>query len=238
MPDPFAIKDCALTAIATGRRAQNLRELGAQLYDAHPGCLYFHFWGNRLRPRFDAPEFQNDFAAWARHSITDHPLSERLGIVDPTEFRDLEELRVALIEIIEDRLGETEMVPWARHGAEFVFIRSQIVVFDTSLRFETPESLRSSIRQLPGSAFFYHFIDARRRHEASIDDFSAWLVGFGGRYDALIGALAQIDPYFSTLTELRDRVAVAFEENLPKTPPPNKKKANGNKKTKPEIKSS
>jgi hypothetical protein len=46
----FAIKDCALTTIATGRRAQTLRELR----DIHPDCIYHHFWETVLRPPHNA----------------------------------------------------------------------------------------------------------------------------------------------------------------------------------------
>ncbi|MBN2762670.1 MAG: hypothetical protein JXR41_06240, partial [Bacteroidales bacterium] len=63
--------DCALIAIATGEKAQNLRELGDKLRHIHPGCIHYHFWGNLLRPQFDDPEYQNDFAVWASHSLHD-----------------------------------------------------------------------------------------------------------------------------------------------------------------------
>ena len=76
----FLIKDCALAAIATGLHAQNLRELRDHLTDIHLGCIYYHFWGGLLRPHFDDPEYNNDFASWARHALHDVPLAERLGI--------------------------------------------------------------------------------------------------------------------------------------------------------------
>ena len=63
MGHPFVIKDCTLIAIATGEEAYNLRELHNQLKTIHPGCIYYHFWGGMLRPSFDEPEYQNDFAA-------------------------------------------------------------------------------------------------------------------------------------------------------------------------------
>jgi hypothetical protein len=61
---------------------------------------------------------------------------------------------------------------------------------------------------------FYHFIDARRRREDGLDDFRGWLEGFGPRYAALIEALAHVDPYFSTLSELRLELARVFRETI------------------------
>lgn len=56
MVDPFAAKDCALIAVATGEYVQTLRELKEKLAAIPTGCIYHHFWGGLLRPRFDDPE--------------------------------------------------------------------------------------------------------------------------------------------------------------------------------------
>ena len=77
MENPFIVKDCALIAIATGLRAQNLPELRNRIQEIPQACLYYHFWGGLLRSKFDDPEFPNDFAYWARHSLQDKILAER-----------------------------------------------------------------------------------------------------------------------------------------------------------------
>jgi len=203
----FQVKDCALIALATGRRAQNLRELrnGLQVIDA--GSIDYHFWGARLRPRFDDPEYQNDFAAWARHALHDGKMAERLGVIDPTDFDSLEELRHELIDVIEERLDESESVNWSRSDQQFNFINSQIVVFDTHRAIGTPEQLAPLVASLSPSSIFYHVIDARRRTPDGSDDFRAWLMGFGDTYQDLCAQIAGLDPFFPTLTELRDGLA-------------------------------
>jgi len=203
MPEPFAVKDCALISIGTGERAQNLRELRDRLQTIDPGSIFHHFWGCLMHTSFDEPEFQNDFAGWAWHGLRDRPLAERLALVDPSGFPETEDLRRELIEIIEERLEETELVPWAKANQQFSFIRSQIVVFDTSLRIENPRMLSESLHRMSVGSIFYHFIDARRRPTYGRDDFSAWLAGFGDGYTRLVEALSSVDPYFATLTELR-----------------------------------
>jgi hypothetical protein len=208
----FAIKDCALTAIATGRRAQNLRELRGQLLTVHPGSIYYHFWGGLLRPSFVEPEYNNDFAAWSYHALHDSILTERLAVIDPTDFVNLEDLRQELIEVIEERLDEIESVPWSKIDQQFHFIRSQIVVIDTHHTVHEPRDLDAIIPTLPVSSIFYHFIDARRRTEGNTDDFRAWLVGFSGDYDELSRRIAEIDPYFSSLTELREQLSSIFHD--------------------------
>ena len=208
----FRIKDCALVAIATGKRAQNLRELRDVLSSVHPESIYYHFWGGMLRPRFDDPEFKNDFAAWAQHALHEPKLAERLGVIDPTDFVDMEHLRQELVEVVEDRLDESEIVPWARADQQFVFIRSQIVVFDTNRKIVSPEDLAPALKKMSLGSIFYHFIDARRRTSEHVDDFCAWLCSFGTSYKDLCWWLAALDPYFSTLAELREELSTEFEQ--------------------------
>ncbi|MFQ5787036.1 MAG: DUF5752 family protein [Thermodesulfobacteriota bacterium] len=207
---PFAIKDCDLIAIATGKRAQNLKEMREQLLTIHQGCIYYHFWGGLLRPKFVDPEYNNDFAAWVSHALHDLKLAERLGVIDPTDFTDIEGLRQELVEVIEQRLDENEFITRARSDQQFHFVRSQIVVFDTHHEIKKPEELVNIIPHLSVGSVFYHFIDARRRTLNGIDDFRAWLSAIGKKYAKLCDRLAELDPYFVTLTELRHQLCSVF----------------------------
>ena len=211
MPEPFIVKDCTLISIATGAEAQNLRELSDRLQTIPPGCIYYHFWGNMLRSSFDEPEYPNDFAAWARRSLHDPRLAERLAILDPTQCKDIEELRREVMEVIEERLAESELVPWARADQRFKFIRSQIVVIDTGARIHVADEMGERIARMSLGSIFYHFIDARRRTEDSRSDFVTWLRGFEDEAcDRLSRRINAIDPYFTTLTALRRELAQAF----------------------------
>jgi hypothetical protein len=208
--EPFLVRDCALIALATGERALNLRELHDRLEEIEPGSLYFHFWGGLLRPRFDEPEYNNDFASWARHALHDWVLAERLTVIDPTHYADLEDLRRELLEVCEERLDEREIIPWARQEQQFHFLTSQIVVFDTGRRLHDPRELVELSPRLSRGSIFYHFIDARRRNEDGVDDVRAWLAGADGGHRALRERLADVDPFFSSLSELRTQLADIF----------------------------
>jgi len=208
--DAFAIKDCALIAIATGQKAVTLKELRDRLQMISSDSVYFHFWGSLLEPRFEEREYNNDFAAWARRGLHDDVLAERLAVVDPTVYVDVEPLRQELVEVIEERLDESEYLNWVLATAPFEFIRSQIVVFDTYKRLPHPEGLAKQLPSLSTSSIFYHFIDARRRLPEGIDDFRLWLASFDGQYADLEKQLAAIDPYFGSLSDLRRQLAENF----------------------------
>ena len=212
MDTSFKIMDCALIAISTGEKAQNLRELRDRLKYTHKGCLYYHFWGGLLRQHSSDTEFQNDFANWAHRNLNDARVAEQLSLIDPNIFKDLESLRREIIEVIEQRLYETEYVPWAKPGNEFQFIRSQTVVFDTGILVQHPEQLKEIIPKLTLSSVFYHCIDARRPTTEIKSDFIVWLKGFENQFEELIHNLDQIDPYFTTLSELRQEISNVFKQ--------------------------
>ena len=207
---PFFVKDCALIALATGLKAQNLKELRDQLQRVDSSSLYYHFWGGLLHAGFEEREYGNDFAEWVRHELHDAVLAERLGVIDPSDFDTLEPMRQRLVDIIEERLDESEVRTWVPVDRQYQFIRSQIVVFSTDCSAQTPEQLADIIPKLSASSVFYHFIDARQRLAEGGDDFRVWLSAWGDRYADLRAQLAAIDPYFTALHELRDQVARTF----------------------------
>jgi hypothetical protein len=208
---PFLVRDCALVAISTGKRAQNLRELRDHTLDIHQGSIYYHFWGGLLHPRFDDPQFNNDFANWSHYRLHDNILAERLAVIDPTDFDDLEALRREVVEVLEQRIDEVERPAWVSIDRQFHFIRSQIVVFDTGWRIENPEDLPDLVARMSVGSIFYHVIDARSRYPKGADDFRSWLGGLGDRYEPVCSRLAAIDPNFMTLVELRRKLATVLK---------------------------
>ncbi|MBW2466116.1 MAG: hypothetical protein JRF02_02355 [Deltaproteobacteria bacterium] len=209
---PFAVKDCALITIATGIKVQNLKEFAAALKDVPAGSIYYHFWGRLLRPLFDEPEYNNDFASWAYRGLQDKFLAEQLSMVIPTDYVDMEGLRQEMVEVVEQRLDEFEYVPWSKADQQFHFLKSQIVIFDTGIRYENPIELVPQIINLSTGSIYYHFIDARNRTDDREDDFSSWLKGLSNEYDELVKTLCSVDPYFSSLKEIRLIVSNIFQE--------------------------
>jgi len=210
--NPFVVKDCALIQIATGVKVQTLRELKKELLTIDEDSVYYHFWGSLLTPRFREPEFGNDFASWAFHALHDRILAERLSVIDPLQFGDIQSLRLALLDVIDERLDEVEVVPFSSSDQQFNFVKCQIVVFNTQKLIDKPEELGQAIMSFSSGSIFYHFIDARRRTKGNIDDFRAWLGMFGDKYEKLSVLISRIDPYFTTLLELRELLSQTFDD--------------------------
>lgn len=201
----FNIKDCALIALSTGTNAQTLSEFSAKLSEIESSSIYYHFWATLLCPQFDNPEFSNDFAAWAYNALHDQVLAERLNAVDPSRFSDIGGLRNYLVDIINDRLDESETLLYAKNHQKFFFIKSHIVVFDTQKECRSLQELMYALPSLSLGSIFYHFIDARRRTEQNRDDFSKWLQD-NGTSEKIIKQIHSIDPYFSSLSDTKKRL--------------------------------
>lgn len=215
---PFQIKDCALVVrMADVRPAYNLRELFERIRSCSPDSIYHHFCETPLRATFDDQAFRNDFAVWSHRALNDELLAERLGILDPYDFEDIEGLRRIVLDLIDERLSEITHIPWAKSGQEFHFLQALTVVFDTERRIEDPVELPRAISQMTTSSLYYHFLEARRRVEGRLDDFTAWLQDRNDRGDSLIESFSIVDFYFLSLKELQIELAHTADQVLKET---------------------
>jgi len=201
----FIIKDCVLAAIATGQKAGSLSEFRDKLAAIDLECVYYHFWGSRLRPQFIHPDYQNDFASWAFHGLHDQCLAEKLGILDPIEYPNLEDLRKEVLNVVDDHLETMQMIVWSQNR-QFYFLTSKIIIFDTNQKFERPSDFKAHISLISNNSIFYHFIDAKRRVPEGKDDFSQWLGMFGDEYSQLIQEIQLIDFYFLSLPQIKEKL--------------------------------
>ncbi|NJD61695.1 MAG: hypothetical protein FIA93_03145 [Deltaproteobacteria bacterium] len=211
--NPFEVKDCALLIRMSGLPpAVNLRELRERVAACGENVLYHHFCETTLRPTFDDPDYRNDLAVWSKLYLGDRVLAERLGILDPYASDSMEELRAAVLDIIDDRLAELTMVPWVRPGDEFLFKEATTVVFDTGERIHHPRDLAPAIGRMTNGSVYYHFLEALRRPPIGKDDFSAWLLEGGEEYASYLVSLGSIDIQFHSLAHLRKELVAALAQ--------------------------
>jgi hypothetical protein len=224
MMSAFEVKDCALLARMSGiPPAFNLRELRERIASCHADVLYHHFCETALVSSFDYPDYRNDFAVWARWRLGDQILSERMGMIDPYLFTSMEDLRGAVLEIIDERLSEVTMIPWARPGHEFFFMQAVTVVFDTGERIHHPDELAEVVARMTKGSIYFHVLEARRRWPVGVDDFTGWLQNYDGNWDHYIKAVQTIDVTFHTLAEIRQKLVEAFAGRRNRRPKERKK---------------
>ncbi|UCC45135.1 MAG: hypothetical protein JSU65_04265 [Candidatus Zixiibacteriota bacterium] len=216
---PFEIRDCTLISRMAGLdTALNLRELRERLLVCPVECLFHHFCETVIRPAFDDPEYRNDIAIWASRDLGDRVLAERLGVVNPYALGDFETLRATVLDLIDERLAELPNIPWVPKGHDFRFMQAVTVVFDTGHKLHSPADLRKKLPHMSLSSIYYHFVEARRRTPDGMDDFTAWLLNFGGQTRAVVEALDTIDFYFLTLPTLKRALVETVQQTIAEEP--------------------
>ncbi len=202
---PFHFIGCTELIENLGRRAQDERELMDLLEQVPPGSIFYHTFGFFLRNRFFVGPYGNDFATWAGMHARDRLLGERLAVVDPFEFADLEQLREELISIIDDHLSRFPIVPRADYGEPFNFLQSHVVEIPTGHQASTLGEFRDRLAEVDASAVYYHMVEARVRKGRRSGDFAEWLRASLGRVE-LAERVERIDTYLSSLERVRARL--------------------------------
>jgi len=210
---PFRFTACFELHEFLGVRAENERQL-AELIEAVPlDSIYFHTHGFLLRHRFAAGLYPNDFATWVAVHVRDQVLGERLAMVDPSEFPNLQALREELVAVIDDHLRQIPVVPRVILAEPFDFVRSRIVEVPTGVEVGTLAELRQALLEVDVSAIFFHLVEARLRLGRGQNDFAAWFEHALGMPE-LAARAQQVSPYGASLERTRARLIQLCDEGL------------------------
>jgi hypothetical protein len=167
--------------------------------------IYYHTHEYFLRHQFLLGPYPNDFATWVATQVRDRVLGERLGVIDPYEFETLEDLREALISVMEEHLSKLQAIPRVDDGERFYFMQSNLVEIPTGTVVRTLQELRDGIATVDASAIYFHFYAARIRRNRRDSDFTIWAEE-GLQLSELARHLRAINPYIFSLEQLRKRL--------------------------------
>jgi len=212
--NPFWFRECFLMPMPLGQKAINLKEILHLLREVDESVLYYHLVQSRLTLTRPMVEYPNDFAFWAATALQDSKLAEKLSSFDPFDYDDMEEVRVAMTDIMEEYLWNSPSVPWARPGFDFHFCEASMVVIRSEPPASNLKEFCRNLKEMGLDSVYYHFFEARRRlGMRHIDDFSYWIeTNFG--LPELVEAIRDIDAYFYTLKEIRDTLLSMIHQHL------------------------
>lgn len=159
MSDSFRFFTSAPLESPTGRIATDLESLRAGIATASPEALFHHV--TRICVRFphvrDLPE--NDFARWVGDALQLPEVSERLAFVGSMPVTTIEELRVALLAVL-DRVPDRDRRRSSSEGATFHFLESRSVFADLGIEAADPAQVVELWPQLDDGATFLHLVEA------------------------------------------------------------------------------
>jgi len=208
---PFEFVDCLELREMLGRSAWDERELLTGIEEVPAESIFYHTHSAFLRSRYLLAPYRNDFATWAAIQVRDRVLGERLAVIDPFDYADVEQLRGELITIIDDHLSDLQMVPHIVYGEPFDFMRSQLIAVPTGVRASTLREFREALARVDLSAIYYHFFRAEARRGSW--EAVRWLADELGE-TTLADHIRQLNPYVSGLDGLRTRLLALCDTQL------------------------
>lgn len=215
---PFVFIGCVELRQALDHRARDERELLDRLEEVPSGSVFYHTHGYFLRHRPITTAYGNDFAAWVASQVRDQVLAERLAVVNPFEFADLELLREELASVIHDHLQRLSTVPRVDLGEPFYFQQSHIVEVPLGPGANTLTEFRTGLVEVDSSAIYFHMVEARARLGRRSGDFAEWIRS-SLELPELAERIERIDTYMTSLERVRARVLslvdAALEEARP-----------------------
>jgi len=205
-PSPFWFSECIVMPMPTGKTAANIRDLLQTIREVNESTLAYHLWQSRMSIAHPDVEYPNDFAIWSANALHDSRLAEKLSVIDPFSFDDMEGIRGALVDLMEDYLWDLPSVPWASPGFEFFFCDASTIVLRSPIVAQTLSEFCSGIMNVGQNSIYYHLMDARwRLRSMKMDDFSYWIKQ---SFDLpeLVSEIQGIDVWFYSLEEIRQTI--------------------------------
>ena len=211
--EPFLFIGCSELQEILGKEADDEKRLVELIEEVPLDSIYYHTHSFFLRHHYIPGAYANDFAQWVANQVRDLVLGERLAVLDPFDFKNLEALREELISIIDDHLSRTSVVPRVIFGKPFYFKQSRIIEVPTALRARTLQDFRSALSEVEISAIYYHMFEARIRLPREESDFSLWIRKNLGLPE-LSERIRALNPYVGSLERLRSSLLVACDDFL------------------------
>jgi hypothetical protein len=212
---PFIFYGCSELREILGKMAEDEKELADLIEEVPADSIFYHTHDFLLRHRQANGEYSNDFANWVATEVEDRVLAERLGILDPSEFEDLESLREEILSIVDDHLAGARIIPRVIFGEPFAFMQSRIVQIPAGIEASSLPELHRALEEVDISAIYFHFFEARHRVKRREYDIPLWLME-ELELNELAEQIRKIQPYWMTLEQLRSRLLSLCDREIEK----------------------
>jgi len=212
---PFLFTGCWELREMVGRSARDEQQLLEAIEEIPFDSLSYHTHSFFLRHIYIAGPYPNDFATWAAIQVRDRVLGEKLGILNPYDFENLEALRTEIVNIIDEHLCQLQIIPRVIYGEPFHFMQSRIIEVPTGLEARSLTEFRKILATVDTSAVYYHNFEAILRLGRKMGDFALWIEE-QLNLPELAQKISKVDFYMTSLESIRHRIINLCDEVLEK----------------------
>ena len=198
-----------------GRSARDEQQLLEAIEEIPLDSLSYHTQSFFLRHAYIAGPYPNDFATWAAIQVRDRVLGEKLGLLDPYDFENLEALRAEIVNIIDEHLSQLQIIPRVIYGEPFYFMQSRIIEVPTGLEARTLTEFKNILATVDASVVYYHNFEAILRLGRKEGDFALWIEEQLDLRE-LAQKISRLDFYMTSLESIRHRIINLCHEVLEK----------------------
>ena len=209
---PFMFKTQLSLILLTGLKASNVLQLKDNLKVIPESSVYYHTHNFLQRHQFLIPEPPNDFAHWVTNVLREEWLGEKLTAIDTVQFSSLEDLRQALVSVMDSYLEKNASLHTAPSGSEFYFMKAILFNFPTTYQARDLAEFAVCLKKVSSHSLYYHLFEGRLRSAHRRNDFSFWLNALGET--SLAEQIERLDPYTHTIEELRTRIVRLAEKRI------------------------
>ena len=171
---PFRFSSCIELREVLGKRAMDEHRLLELIEEVPADSIYYHTHSYFLRHAYTQQLYSNDFATWVVLYAQDRLLGERLGVLDPFDFSDIEQLRDEILRIVAEHLNHST-VPRFVVSEPFEFVRSHIIEIPLGMETKTLSEFHDALAEVEVGAVYNHVCEARMRKRPLSVDFARWL---------------------------------------------------------------
>jgi hypothetical protein len=190
--------------ILLGISAKNVNELLENLKTIPGGSVYFHTHRFLIQHLYLVPEPPNDFAYWLRNTLNLRELSEHISSIDIASAKNIEDLRLRLINAIEKYPNKQGYSINCTPGDEFRFMTCKTFCLPLQDIVSDTDEFLEVIQRVTVNSLYYHIFGAELRMGKARNDFAEWFDLIGET--ELSDKLSAIDPYTTTLEGLRNKI--------------------------------
>jgi len=206
MSRPFIFKSELWIPRYTGIRVYTVREFIETLKIIDKFSIFYHMYINIFNYH-NLPTFYTNSISFWFYKNGHLLLAEKISIIDPLDYYDLDDLRNALVQTLEKNYNKD--LDKKEKLTPFYFIKAEREIIDCERIANTLDQFVEGIKKSSINSLFYHLITSRIENKTLVNDYSSWLLSIGEAKKA--EKINKLDLYIMNLYEVKKEIIKILE---------------------------